>query len=67
MMDYAKGSPLIQSADWLRDDAERIERILEVTEINSVIEGLPELSEATRRRIRDRLKSLSSHWPGHPE
>jgi hypothetical protein len=44
MTDFGKGLTLTQVNPWLRDEAERIERILDVTERNSIIEGLPPLS-----------------------
>lgn len=43
MTDFGKGPTLEQASAWLRDEAERIDRILDVTERNSVIEGLPPL------------------------
>ena len=55
MNDFGKGPTLEQATPWLRDEAERIERILDVTERNSVIEGLPPLSEETRERLRKEL------------
>ena len=36
-----KGPTLTEANPWLRDEAERIERILDVSERDSVIEGLP--------------------------
>ena len=51
----------------LRDDAARIERILTVTEVNSVAEGLPPFSEETRTQLRERLSLLSSPVPAQPE
>ena len=44
MTDFGKGPTLIQANPWLRDEAERIERILDVTDRNSIIEGLPPLT-----------------------
>jgi hypothetical protein len=41
MTDFGKGPTLAQVNPWLRDEVEQIERILDVTERNSVIEGLP--------------------------
>jgi hypothetical protein len=54
MADFGKGPTLKEAFPWLRDDA-RIERIPTVTEINSVIEGLPPLDAETRQKIRRRL------------
>ncbi len=59
MTDFGKGPTLIEANPWLRDEAERIERILEVTERNSVIEGLPPLSDETRERLREELTAGS--------
>jgi hypothetical protein len=44
MTDFGKGPTLTEANPWLRDEAERIERILDVTDRNSIIEGLPPLS-----------------------
>lgn len=55
MTDFGKGPPLEQANPWLRDEAERI---LDVTERNSVIEGLPPFSEEIRRKLREELTSL---------
>jgi hypothetical protein len=59
MMDFGKGLILAQANPWLLDEAQRIERILDVTERNSVIEGLPPLSDETRERLRKELKAGS--------
>jgi hypothetical protein len=59
MTDFGKGTTLSQANPWLRDEAERIERILDVTERNSIIEGLPPLSEEMRERLRRELKASS--------
>jgi hypothetical protein len=61
MTDFGKGPPLEQANPWLRDEAERVERILDVTERNSVIEGLPPFSEEIRQKLREELTS-----PGEP-
>ncbi|MFH1264650.1 MAG: hypothetical protein ABIK89_02930 [Planctomycetota bacterium] len=55
MIDFGKGPALEKANPWLRDEVERIERILDVTERNSVIEGLPPFSEEMRRRLREEL------------
>jgi len=57
MTDFGKGPTLEQANPWLRDEGERIERILDVTERNSVIEGLPPFSEEMRERLRKELTS----------
>lgn len=55
MMDFGKGPTLEQANPWLHDEAERVDRILDVAERNSVIEGLPPLSEEMRRKLRKEL------------
>ncbi|MCL4854943.1 MAG: hypothetical protein KJZ78_26585 [Bryobacteraceae bacterium] len=57
MTDFGKGLPLEHANPWLRDEAERIERILDVAERNSVIEGLPPFSEEVRRKLREEFTS----------
>ena len=59
MTDFGKGPTLAEANPWLRDEAERIERILDVTERDSVIEGLPPFSEGTRERLRKELTAGS--------
>ncbi len=63
MKNLGKGLTLKEASPRLRYDAERIERILTVTEINSVIEGLPPFTEETRERLRARLTASSSPRP----
>jgi hypothetical protein len=55
MTNFGTGPTLKDASPYLRDDKSRIERILAVTEINSVIEGLPPFQEETRERIRQAL------------
>jgi hypothetical protein len=55
MTNFGTGPTLKDASLYLRDDKSRIERILVVTEINSVSEGLPPFQEATRERIRQSL------------
>ena len=50
-----------EASPQLRDDAERHARILEVTERNSVIEGLPPFSEETREKLRKQLQEIANH------
>jgi len=59
MTDFGKGLTLAEANPWLRNEPERIERILDVTERNSVIEGLPPLSDETRERLRRELTADS--------
>jgi len=51
---------MIETCPYLRDPAERIERILAVTEINSVIEGLPPFGPESRERLRRQLEAMAS-------
>ena len=55
MKDFGKGPTLKDACPWLRDNEARIEQILAVAEINSVMEGLPPFQNETRERIRRRL------------
>jgi hypothetical protein len=57
MMDFGKGPTLIEAFAWLRDETERVARIMDVVERNSVIEGLPPFGEDLRRRIRAMLEA----------
>ena len=59
MIEFGKASTLKDGSSWLQDDRARIDRILKVTETDSVIEGLPPLQEETRERLRQRLASLN--------
>lgn len=63
MKNFGNGPTLKEASPRLRDDAARIERILTVTEINSVAEGLPPFAEGTRQRLRERLTQLSAPAP----
>ncbi|MFZ5830815.1 MAG: hypothetical protein ACOY3P_12040 [Planctomycetota bacterium] len=63
MNNFGKGPTLGQANPWLRDLAERVERILDVTERNSVIEGLPPFSEEMRRKLREELTDAVEHGP----
>jgi coenzyme F420-reducing hydrogenase gamma subunit len=63
MRDFGKGPTLIEASRYLRDDQARIERILTVTETDSVIEGLPPFSEGVRQQIRKLLKGLPEQSP----
>jgi hypothetical protein len=63
MTDFGKGQTLAEANPWLKDEAQRIEQILDVTERNSVIEGLPPLSAETRRRLREELMAVAEPAP----
>ena len=58
MVPSGKGLTLKESCPWLRDDAKRREQILDVTERDSVIEGLPPLRAETRLRILQQLTAI---------
>jgi len=60
MTEFGTGTTLREACPWLRNDRERRERILEVTERNSVIEGLPPFREETRRRLIEQLKTMTA-------
>jgi hypothetical protein len=63
MKNLGKGVILKDAFPQLRDDASRIERILAVAEIDSVVEGLPPFDDETRNRLRQELKDRSGHSP----
>lgn len=48
---------LYEGCHWLKDDRVRNERIFDVVERNSIIEGLPPLSQAFRNRLDRRYRS----------
>lgn len=62
-IEFGQGPTLKDACPWLRDEAARHERILDVTERNSVIEGLPPFQEETRRRLMARLQGLAPPRP----
>jgi hypothetical protein len=64
---FGTGPTLKDTCPWLRDDATRHRRIVDVTERNSVIEGLPPLQEETRRLIMSRLQDLARRQPSPAE
>ena len=61
MTDFGKGLTLKEACGWLRDDRARLDRILEVVERDSVIEGLPPLQESTRQQFRRNLAAISAN------
>ena len=63
MVDFGKGPTLKEASPWLCDDQARIDRILTITETDSVIEGLPPFQDETSERLRQRLTSLASPVP----
>lgn len=64
MLDVGKGPTLREASPWLRDDAERHTRILDVVERDSVIEGLPAFSDATRQRLLQMLRDIDGTRQG---
>ena len=66
-IDFGSGLPLKDASPWLRDENARLERILDVTERNSVIEGLPPFDPEMRRRLKAQLKALAEPSPAHGE
>ena len=58
MTDFGNGPTLKEASPDLRDDEARIERILTVTEIDSVIAGLPPFDDETRERIWQQLRDV---------
>jgi hypothetical protein len=57
-MVFGKGKNLRQHSKYLRDPAERRKRIIDVTERNSVIEGLPKLTPQRRASMLRKLKRI---------
>jgi hypothetical protein len=64
MNNFGTGPTLREASPHLRDDAQRHERILDVAERNSVIEGLPPFSEELRVRL---LRQLAAITPAKPQ
>ncbi|QDT38385.1 hypothetical protein Pan189_27780 [Stratiformator vulcanicus] len=60
MIAFGNGRPLKEVLPALIDDERRHQLILEVVERNSVIEGLPPMSEEVRSQILNNLRRLSS-------
>jgi hypothetical protein len=63
MVDFGKGLSLKDFCPWLRDDAERLRRILDVRERDSVIEGLPPFDDEIRRRIAEQITAIDRISP----
>ena len=57
MFNFGKGPRLIDANPWLCDKAKRIEHIIEVAEINSVMEGLPSFTDELKERLRIELRA----------
>jgi hypothetical protein len=60
MNSFGKGPTLKEACPWLRDDDTRRESIVDVTERDSVIEGLPPFQEETRQQILRQLEAISA-------
>ena len=63
MNSFGTGPTLREASPWLKDDAIRRARILDVTERNSVIEGLPPFTAETRSKIMQQLEAMSASEP----
>jgi hypothetical protein len=59
MTDFGHGPTLREFNPYVRDSHERHERILDVVERNSVIEGLPPLTDEIRQRILQQLRGIA--------
>lgn len=66
MSEHGRGPTLIESCPYLRDTSERIARILDVADRNSVIEGLPPLTAELKARLRRELKDAGLERPEGP-
>jgi hypothetical protein len=55
MIEFGQAPTLKDHSPFLRDDAERVERILDAVERNSIIEGLPPLTAELRNLLRRQL------------
>jgi hypothetical protein len=66
-LNFGTGLSLRDACPWLRDEDARHELILDVTERNSVIEGLPPFDAEMRRKLKDQLKALAAPSSTHDE
>ncbi len=57
------GLTLREACPWLRNDTERWAQILEVTERDSVIEGLPPFQDETRRHLMQQFAAMAGAEP----
>ncbi len=62
-IDFGSGPSLKDASPWLQNDKERHARILQVTECDSVIEGLPPFRGETRARIAAELSAIAAAPP----
>lgn len=58
-LNLGSGPPLKDFSPWLKDEAERHARILEVVERNCVTEGLPPFTQEFRRHLLHQLQAIS--------
>lgn len=65
--DFGTGPTLQEHCPFLKDSAERADRILNVAERNSVIEGLPPFSADVRDRLRTELIATNGRSLGPAE
>ena len=63
MNSFGKGPILKEACSWLQDDADRLDSILDVTERDSVIEGLPPFRDETRQQLLQQLEAISEPQP----
>ena len=63
MDNRSSSKTLLQGCKWLQNDDVRNAAILEVVERNSIIEGLPRLSQAFRQRVGRKYRSLNGQQP----
>lgn len=66
-IDFGTGPKLKDACPWLRDERTRHDRILDVAERDSVIEGLPPFHDETRRMLRKQLAALAAQQPAPAE
>ena len=59
-MTFGRGKPLRQHVKALRNPQERKDIILDRTERNSVIEGLPKFDNTIRKSCEKRIDSISA-------
>jgi hypothetical protein len=63
VVDVGKRPALKHACPWLRDGDERPRRIIDVTEADSVVEGLPPSRAETRRGIAEQLMAIDRTPP----
>ena len=63
MSKHRSSKTLMQGCRWLQKDDVRNAAIFEVVERNSIIEGLPRLSQALRQRLDRQYRTLNEQSP----